>query len=149
MAVRDLVRRICDHCAKHGQGLHLETGQETADDLLAFIKDVDRSNLGINFDPANMILYGTGDPIEALGILGAHVISVHAKDGDWPPKGSPGALGTEKPLGQGAVGMERFIDTLKKTGFKGQLNIEREVPDHAERLRDIAMGVKLLEKLRG
>ena len=48
-----------------------------------------------------------------------------------------------------SVGMERFIDTLKKIGFKGQLNIEREVPDHAERLRDIAMGVKLLEKLRG
>ena len=96
-----------------------------------------------------MILYGTGDPIEALSTLGAHVISVHCKDGDWPPKGSPGALGTEKPLGQGAVGMERFIDTLKKIGFKGQLNIEREVPDHAERLRDVAMGVKLLEKLRG
>jgi sugar phosphate isomerase/epimerase len=149
VAVRDLVRRICDHAARNRQTFALETGQEPAPVLLHFLRDVDRANLGINFDPANMILYGTGDPIEALSTLGAHVISVHAKDGDWPPKGSPGALGTEKPLGQGAVGMERFIDTLKKIGFKGQLNIEREVPDHAERLRDVAMGVKLLEKLRG
>jgi sugar phosphate isomerase/epimerase len=57
-------------------------------------------------------------------------------------------LGVEKPLGQGAVGMPRFIQKLKAVGFKGPLNIEREVQDPAERLRDIAAGVKLLEKLR-
>ena len=78
-----------------------------------------------------MILYGTGDPIDALGVLGPHVVSVHCKDGDWPPKGVAGALGEEKPLGQGAVGMERFIHKLKEIGFKGPLNIEREVPDQA------------------
>ncbi len=61
----------------------------------------------------------------------------------------PGALGEEKPLGQGAVGMERFVGKLKSIGFKGPLNIEREIPDHAQRLRDIGMGVKLLEKLGG
>ena len=46
--------------------VHLETGQETADGLLQFIADVGRDNLFVNFDPANMILYGTGEPIEAL-----------------------------------------------------------------------------------
>ena len=146
--VRGLVRRICDHAAKHQQTFALETGQEAAGTLLDFFIDVNRPNLAINFDPANMILYGTGDPIEALGILAAHVISVHCKDGDWPPKGSPDALGTEKPLGQGAVGMERFLAKLKAIGFKGPLNIEREASDPAERLRDIQMGIKLLEKLR-
>ncbi|MGH9573856.1 MAG: sugar phosphate isomerase/epimerase family protein, partial [Candidatus Acidiferrales bacterium] len=70
VAVRELVRRICDHAAKHNQTFALETGQEAAPVLLDFIRDVNRPNLGINFDPANMILYGTGDPIEALGILG-------------------------------------------------------------------------------
>jgi sugar phosphate isomerase/epimerase len=149
MAVRGMVRRICDYARKSKQTFALETGQEPADTLLRFLIDVNRDNLGINFDPANMILYGSGDPIDALGTLGMHVLSVHCKDGDWPPKGVPGALGEEKPLGQGAVGMERFIDKLKSMDFKGPLNIEREVPDQAERIRDVAMGVKLLEKLRG
>src|SRR6266849_5225093 len=149
VAVRDMVRRVCDYAAARNQTFALETGQEPAQTLLHFFKDAGRANLRINFDPANMILYGTGDPIEALGVLAMHVGSVHCKDGDWPPKGVPGALGEEKPLGQGSVGMERFIGKLKAIGFKGPLNIEREVPDPAQRLRDIAMGVKLLEKLRG
>ncbi len=145
--VRDMVRRICDHAALHNQTFALETGQEPAHTLLQFFRDVDRGNLRVNFDPANMILYGTGDPIEALGILARHVVSVHCKDGDWPPKGVPGALGEEKPLGQGAVGMERFIDKLKQIGYTGPLNIEREVQDPAQRLEDIRMGVSLLKKL--
>lgn len=149
LAVRDIVRQVCDHAAKYNQTFALETGQEPAKSLLHFLKDVNRPNLRINFDPANMILYGTGDPIEALGVLAPHVVSVHCKDGDWPPKGSPDALGTERPLGQGSVGMERFIDKLKQIGYKAPLNVEREVPDHLERLRDIKMGVGLMEKLRG
>jgi sugar phosphate isomerase/epimerase len=148
-AVRDLVRRICDHAAGHGQTFALETGQEPADALLSFLKDVDRGNLGINFDPANMILYGTGDPIQALGLLGTHVISVHAKDGTWPPKGAPTALGTEMPLGQGAVGMEQFFGKLKEIGFTGPLNVEREIEDRKQKLEDMKMGVDLLNRLRG
>ena len=115
--------------------------------LLEFFVDVGRANLGINFDPANMILYGTGDPIEALGVLGKHVMSVHAKDGDWPPANKPGALGTERPLGQGAVSMARFVEKLKEIGFSGPMNVEREVEDQHQRLVDMAMGVKLLESL--
>lgn len=149
LAVREMVRRVCDRAATHGQTFALETGQEPAETLLHFFRDVDRPNLAINFDPANMILYGTGDPIEALGVLAKHVVSVHAKDGDWPPKGDPNALGNERPLGQGSVGMERFLDKLKSIGFRGPLNIERETPDQQERLRDIRMGVGLLERLRG
>jgi L-ribulose-5-phosphate 3-epimerase len=149
IAVREMLRRVCDHAAKNQQTFALETGQEPAVTLLHFLKDVARPNLGINFDPANMILYGTGDPIQALDTLAGHILSVHCKDGDWPPKGSPDVLGTEKPLGQGSVGMERFIDKLKQIGYKAPLNIEREVPDQAERIRDVAMAVKLLERLRG
>lgn len=147
-AVRDVVRRISDHAARNRQTFALETGQEPAATLLRFLRDVDRPNLGINFDPANMILYGTGDPIEALGTLAGHLLSVHCKDGNWPPRNVPGALGAERPLGQGSVGMERFLAKLKTIGYRGPLHIEREVPDRAERLRDIAAGVKLLEALR-
>ena len=147
VAVREMVRRVCDHAARYKQTFALETGQEPAQTLLHFFKDAARPNLAINFDPANMILYGTGDPIEALGVLAQHVVSVHAKDGDWPPRGVPGALGSEKPLGQGAVGIDRFVDKLKQIGYKNPINVERECPDPQERLRDLKMGVALLQKL--
>ena len=147
IAVRDLVRCICDHAATHEQTFALETGQEPAGVLLDFLRSVDRPNLGINFDPANMILYGAGDPIEALGVLGPHVLSVHCKDGEWPPKNQPGALGTERPLGQGAVGIPRFVAKLKEIGFRGPLNIEREAENQTERLLDIGAGVSLLNNL--
>ncbi|MEO8025924.1 MAG: sugar phosphate isomerase/epimerase family protein, partial [Bryobacteraceae bacterium] len=126
IAVREMVRRICDRCATYGQTFALETGQETAPVLKAFIADVGRPNLKINFDPANMILYGTGDPIEALQLLAPDVVSVHCKDGDWPDKSKPGTLGTERPLGKGSVGMQRFVDTLKSFGYTAPLFIERE-----------------------
>ena len=147
-AVRDVVRRICDHAARHGQTFALETGQEPACALLAFIHDVDRPNLRINFDPANMILYGSGDPIDALRLLGPLVASVHCKDGDWPPQGVPGALGRERPLGEGAVGVERYVRTLAEIGFRGPLNVERETDDPRQRLRDIARALDLLRSIR-
>ncbi len=148
-AVREMVRRVADYAARYDQTFALETGQEPARVLLRFIEDVARPNIRINFDPANMILYGTGDPIEALDLLGPLVISVHAKDGDWPPRDKPGALGTERPLGRGSVGMERFLQKLKQIGYRGTLNIEREIEDPQQRLADIRMAVRLLEELRG
>ncbi len=147
--VLHMVRRICDHAAKHGQSFVLETGQEPADVLLTFLRDVDRTNIGINFDPANMIMYGTGDPIQALGILSPHVVSVHCKDGVWPPKGIVDGLGSERPLGQGEVGMPQFIAKLKQVGYTGILSIEREIEDQEQKANDIRSGVRLLEQLRG
>jgi sugar phosphate isomerase/epimerase len=147
LSVREVVRHVCDHAAGHGQTFALETGQEPADALLDFLLMANRENLRINFDPANMILYGSGDPIAALGTLSQHVITVHCKDGDWPAKGVPGALGEEKPLGQGAVGMERFIAKLKAIRYKGPLTIEREAQDPVQRLNDIRMAVGLLRRL--
>jgi sugar phosphate isomerase/epimerase len=147
VAVRDTVRRVCDHSARHGQTFALETGQESAPALLDFLLSAQRANLGINFDPANMILYGTGDPIAALDTLAPHVLTVHCKDGDWPPRAIHGALGSEQPLGQGSVGMERFVTKLKEIGYKGPLTIEREASDPMRRQRDIEMGLVLLRRL--
>lgn len=146
-AVRAAVRRVCDHAATHGQTFALETGQERAEVLLAFVRDVDRPNLRINFDPANLILYGTGEPIAALRTLAPLVVSVHCKDGDWPPPGVPGALGTERPLGKGSVGIPRFVATLREIGFAGPLNVERETENQQERLRDIREGIALLRSI--
>ena len=75
------------------------------------------------------------------------MVSVHCKDGDWPPKGVPGALGTERPLGSGSVGIERFVATLRDIGFRGSLNVEREVESQQERLSDIRKAVQLLKRL--
>ncbi len=149
LAVREMVRRVCDHAARNGQTFALETGQEPAQVLLDFLKDVDRPNLRINFDPANMILYGTGDPIEAVRVLAPHIASVHCKDGDWPPKEHPGALGSEKPLGQGAVGIERFVGALKDIGYGGILTVEREAENQQERIADIRMAIGLLRRING
>jgi sugar phosphate isomerase/epimerase len=146
-AVRDVVRRVADYAARHSQTFALETGQEPARVLLRFMEDVNRPNLQINFDPANMILYGSGDPIEALRLLGPRVVSAHCKDGDWPPPGAAGALGRERPLGEGAVGIARYVRTLTEIGFRGPLNVERETEDPQERLRDLARGIALVRSL--
>ena len=156
-AVVEICRRIADRAARFQMNFALETGQEPPKVLVDFIRAVDRPNLKINFDPANIILYGVGDPIEALDMLAPWIVSVHCKDGIWPPRDKPGALGTEKPLGQGEVGIERFIAKLKEIGYKGALTIEREVEsaDQAERhvggiphRQDVRNAVALLEKLR-
>ena len=143
-------RDLLDHVASNGQQLNLETGQETADHLLKFISDVQRDNLFINFDPANMILYGTGDPIEALKKVGHLVRSVHCKDATWAAEGSRGKeWGAEVPLGDGDVGMETYLRTLNDLGYTGPLTIEREIAHDRERQKaDIGAAVGLLEELR-
>lgn len=142
--IRDAAKELCDYCGKNGQSFTLETGQEPARILLQFIADVDRPNLKINFDPANMILYGTGDPIEALDLLAKHVISVHCKDGDWPPLDQPEALGQERSLGEGSVDLPAFISKLKEIGYRGLLAIERENVPEPQRSTDIRHAVSLL-----
>ena len=143
-----VARDVCDYVKANGQNLHLETGQETADALLQFIRDVDRDNLFINFDPANMILYGSGEPIEALQKLGAFVRSVHCKDARWAA--SPGQeWGSEERLGDGQVDMERYLRTLDEIGYTGPLTIEREIPQEPERQKEeIGHAIRLLSQLK-
>lgn len=148
--IRLVALELSRYCHGNGQFFTLETGQEPAKVLLRFITDVHHPNLKINFDPANMILYGTGDPIEALGILKEHVVSVHCKDGDWPPMDQPEALGQELPLGEGKVDFPVFISTLKEIGYRGVLSIEREgTKTKEQRDADIRKAIQLLGKLTG
>lgn len=141
-------QQVCDHCRGNGQALHLETGQETAGDLLRFIGDVGRDNLFINFDPANMILYGSGEPIAALEKVGKYVRSVHCKDGKWAA--NPGReWGREVPLGEGDVGMENYMRTLDRIGYTGPLTIEREIAQEPERQKtEIGHAIRLLTSLK-
>jgi sugar phosphate isomerase/epimerase len=144
----EITRDVCDHCKRNGQALHLETGQEPVDVLIEFLDDVDRDNLFVNFDPANMILYGAGQPIPALEKLGSRVRSIHCKDATWSDK--PGETwGRETPLGEGDVDMDAFVKMLKKIGYDGPLTIEREIPqDPARQKAEIGRAIELLERLK-
>ena len=126
-----------------GLTLTMETGQESAPELLQFFNDLNAKNVKINFDPANMILYGAGDPIEAIGILGRHIAHVHVKDAVLSK--SPGILwGTEVPFGTGQVPPKEFLRALKDAGYTGPLAIEREAGE--TRIQDIAFAIETLKK---
>jgi sugar phosphate isomerase/epimerase len=138
--------QVCDYLAPRGQWLHLETGQETAGALLAFFQAVGRPNLAINFDPANMILYGSGQPLEALRLVGRHVRSCHCKDARWAAR--PGLeWGAETPLGEGDVDLAAYLRTLADVGYRGPLTIEREIGG-PEQIRDIRAALGKLAALR-
>jgi sugar phosphate isomerase/epimerase len=143
-----VARDLCNHCKAQGQSVNLETGQEPAETLLRFLSDTGCDNLFVNFDPANMILYGCGEPINALKKVGSYVRSVHCKDAKWAAR--PGEeWGAEVPLGQGDVNMERFLRTLKEIGYAGPLTIEREIPqDPVRQKQEIGGGLRLLEGLK-
>jgi L-ribulose-5-phosphate 3-epimerase len=139
----DLTRVLCDTCAAYKQDFVLETGQEAAVVLLGFIADVDRPNLKVNFDPANMILYASGDPIEALALLQPHVLSVHCKDGNSPVAGT-GLLGIECAIGDGEVDFPAFLRQLKHMDYRGQLTIEREESNPVQKKADVYKAIDRL-----
>jgi sugar phosphate isomerase/epimerase len=146
--VRDVVRRIADYAASHGMTFCLETGQEPAPLLLEFFRDVNRPNVKINFDPANMILYGSGEPIEAFKLLAPHVVSIHGKDGNWPDASKPGSMGTEQPLGSGSVNIAKFVRTVRESGFTGTINVESGVHGEEPHAVTLKNAVSLLKQLR-
>jgi len=120
------IRRVADEMGDAGLRLLLETGQETPDGLLQVLHDVGRKNVGVNFDPANILLYGVGEPTEAARKLGRHIASVHAKDAT--PSGQKDVWGTERLLGDGTVNYPQFLKALRDAGFAGPLIIECEIP---------------------
>ncbi len=146
--VVSVTQELCRYAENNGQNLHLETGQETADALLQFISDTGIQNLFVNFDPANMILYGAGKPMEALQKLGPWVKSVHCKDANWSDQ--PGVTwGEEVPLGEGDVNIADYLQTLAEIGYDGPLTIEREIPQEPERQKqEIGHASRLLERLK-
>ena len=131
---------VRDACARAGVQLILESGQETAEDLARFLRDV--PGLYVNFDPANMILYGQGRPMEALETLVPWIRKIHVKDAD--ATAVPGTWGTERPWGEGQVGGAAFIDALNGLGFTGNMTIEREGGD--DRVGDIARAAARLRE---
>ena len=138
------IKMLANHCKANGQYLLFETGQETPVTLLRTIEAVGTGNLGINLDPANLIMYGKANPVDALTVFGKYVRDVHAKDGNYPTNGNE--LGPETALGQGSVNYPAFVAKLREVGYDGPLTIEREI-DGEEQERDIRMAKAMLEEL--
>src|SRR3954451_1171081 len=126
-AFLDTLGEVSAMAAAKGVNVAFETGQETADLLRLTLDELKCKNLGVNFDPANMLLYDKGDPLRAVEILGPDIRSVHVKDANRPT--TPGTWGEEVPLGMGQANIKQFVQTLKKVGYRGPLCIEREVGD--------------------
>ena len=128
------IRDVAEYCAARKLEFWFETGQETPVVLLRTIEHVGTGNLGINLDPANLILYGKATPIDSLDVIGKYVKNIHVKDGQYPTNGDQ--LGQEVPVGQGRVRFPEFLRRLKEVGFTGELIIEREISGD-QQTRDI------------
>ncbi len=142
----EAIREVASYCKQNGQNFRYETGQETPITLVRAIQDVGLDNQGVNFDVANLILYGKANPVDAVEIIGPYVQGVHAKDGLWPT--DPKNLGKEVPIGQGKVDFPRVIRRLKEMNYQGAITIEREISG-PQQMEDIRKEKIYLEKLIG
>jgi L-ribulose-5-phosphate 3-epimerase len=140
------LHEVAAYCKQNGQTFRCETGQETPIALLRVIQAAGMDNVGVNFDGANLILYGKANPVDALDTLGPLVMGVHAKDGRYPT--DPYQLGEEVPIGQGKVNFPSFIQRLKQTGYRGPITIEREISGPRQ-AADIRASKAYLEELIG
>jgi sugar phosphate isomerase/epimerase len=140
------VRDIAEYLRGLGLEFWFETGQETPATLLGLMAAVGTGNLGVNLDPANLVVYGRGNPIDALEILGGSVKNVHAKDGRYPVEA--GSLGAEVKVGEGDVRWPEFLRQLEIIGYAGPYIIEREIEGERQK-RDIVDTIGYLESLLG
>jgi L-ribulose-5-phosphate 3-epimerase len=140
------MREVARYCKLNGQSFRYETGQETPITLVRAIQDVGLDNQGVNFDLANLILYGKANPVDANELLGPYVQGIHAKDGLWPT--NPTELGQEVPIGKGKVDFPRIIRRLKELNYRGAVTIEREISG-PKQVEDVRAAKANLEKLIG
>ena len=140
------IRDVAAYCKRNGQNLRYETGQETPITLVRTIQDVGLDSQGVNFDLANLILYGKANPVDAIELLGPYVQGIHAKDGLWPT--NPRELGQEVPIGKGKVDFPRIIARLKELNYRGAVTIEREISG-PQQMEDVRGAKAYLEKLIG
>jgi sugar phosphate isomerase/epimerase len=135
------IRLVADVFAAKAIDLAFETGQEEADTLKLFLEKLGRVNVGVNFDPANMILYDKGNPIAALRTLASWVKQCHIKDANRTQ--TPGTWGEEVPSGTGQVDWKQFFAVLREIGFTANCCIEREAG--TQRVADIITARKMVE----
>lgn len=157
-------RELGTYAASKGVTFAIETGPESAPVLRAFLDGLGVNGIGVNFDPANLVMVGGHDPVEAVRLLAPYIVHTHAKDGrrlkpcsatevygafadgtyDKLVKRLGGDPFIEVPLGEGDVKWDAYLAALKATGYRGFLTIEREVGD--DPAADIAKAVSFLRE---
>lgn len=140
----DAVRRVALHLKENGQYLLFESGQETPVVMLRCFETVGTDNLGINLDTANLILYGKGNPVDALDVFGKYVRNLHAKDGNFPTNGHD--LGEEKKIGEGSVDFRRLFEKLHALHYDSYITIECEL-EGDERIAGVLQAKQYLRRI--
>ena len=143
-ALISALRYLVSQFAHRGRYFLFETGQETPVVLLRAMEDIGLENVGINLDPANLILYGKGNPVDALDVFGRYIRGVHIKDGCYPTTGR--LLGEEKAMGEGKVNFPQLLSGLKTLVYQGALTIEREISGD-QQVQDIHRAITLLNQI--
>ena len=138
------IKLLADEAMSFGINILFETGGESPITLLRTILEVGTGNLFVNLDTGNLIMYGYGNPVDAIDTLGKYVRNVHAKDG-MPPT-DPYKIGKEMPIGEGAVDFERVLSKLSKIGYDRFITVEREIVGE-EQIRDIENGIKHIKNI--
>jgi L-ribulose-5-phosphate 3-epimerase len=140
------MHEVAEYCKRNDQDFRYETGQETPITLVRAIHDVGLDNQGVNFDLANLILYGKANPVDAIETLAPYIQGIHAKDGLWPT--NPRQLGEEVAIGKGKVDFPRIIARLKELKYGGAITIEREISGPRQ-VEDVRAAKTYLESLIG
>lgn len=139
----DLVGELALFYQSLGIEFWFETGQETPITLKRLISAVGTTNLGVNLDPANLLLYGKANPVDSIDVFENLIKNVHAKDGFYPT--DPMKLGEEVPVGKGLVNFPLLTDRLEREGYKGEYIIEREI-EGPKQLEDVKSTIHYLNK---
>ena len=139
-----------------GAHFAIETGPETSAVLKEFLDSLGSTGVGVNLDPANLVMVTGDDPAGAVYNLQKYIVHTHAKDGKQIFFKDPEIIyGLKKdviitedsflevPLGEGQVNWEKYLAALDDIGYKGFLTIEREVGDDPE--KDIRKAVEFLK----
>lgn len=149
-----MIQAFNDPALGRSVAVAFETGQEPPHEQAAVLRDVRaalahtpgaEARVGINFDPANVILYGVAEPMEALGVLAPHILQVHIKDAT--PSATPGVWGAEVPAGEGRVPWPQFLAAVHGAHPTVSLVVEREAGE--SRISDAAGARALVESLLG
>ncbi|MBR7095718.1 MAG: sugar phosphate isomerase/epimerase [Clostridia bacterium] len=135
------LRHVCKYMQQRGQTFLFETGQETPMTIVRAIEAIGTGNCGINFDTANLILYGNGNSLDAVGMFGKYIRDTHIKDGFYPEDGFHN--GRQMPVGEGCANIPAIIKKLREIGYEGAFTIEREISGEQQE-KDIAKARELI-----
>ena len=142
--ILETVRYIVKYCGEKGMNFNFETGQETPTTLMRMITDIGMDNVGVNLDPANLVMYGKANPVDALDLFKGRINGVHVKDGNYPTDFYK--LGCERVVGEGSVNYPVYLPKLINQGYTGDLYIEREITGE-QQMVDIKKTIDYIKNL--